>query len=148
MQNPDLRPVISTLTLRKPAEAPEIARLILQGYPAVRVFAFHGDLGAGKTTLIKAFCAVLGVGDHTSSPSFAIVNEYRAASGEPVYHFDLYRLKDAGELDAIGFTEYVDSGHYCFLEWPELAQDLLPAETLHLRIALLADGQRMVRIGW
>lgn len=140
--------MLATLTLRKPTDATECARMILQAYPAARVFAFHGELGAGKTTLVKAFCTALGVGDHTSSPSFAIVNEYRAGSGDPVYHFDLYRLKDAGELEAIGFTEYVDSGHYCFLEWPELAQDLLPAGTLHLRLVPMADGQRMVRIGW
>lgn len=139
--------MIATLTLRKPSEAPDIARLILQGYPEARVLAFHGDLGAGKTTLIKALCEVLGVGDHTSSPSFAIVNEYRAASGVPVYHFDLYRLKDPGELEAIGFTEYVDSGHYCFIEWPELAEELLPPGTLHVSLDEGRGGVRMISLG-
>ncbi|MBK7270131.1 MAG: tRNA (adenosine(37)-N6)-threonylcarbamoyltransferase complex ATPase subunit type 1 TsaE [Flavobacteriales bacterium] len=86
-----------------------------------RVFALHGDLGAGKTTLIKAFCSVLGVKDRTSSPSFAIVNEYQRDTGEALYHFDLYRLKAAEELEGIGFNEYLDSGAYCFIEWPELA---------------------------
>jgi tRNA threonylcarbamoyladenosine biosynthesis protein TsaE len=148
MDHPIFVLVLATLILRKPTEAPDIARMILQAYPASRVLAFHGELGAGKTTLIKAFCTALGVGDVTSSPSFAIVNEYRAGSDDPVYHFDLYRLKDVGELEAIGFTEYVDSGHYCFLEWPELAQDLLPADTLHIRLSPMDDGQRMVRIGW
>jgi tRNA threonylcarbamoyladenosine biosynthesis protein TsaE len=138
--------VIATLTLRKPSEAPDIARLILEGYPAHRVFALHGDLGAGKTTLIKAFCQALGVEDGTSSPSFAIVNEYRAASGDPVYHFDLYRLKDAGELDAIGFTEYVDSGHYCFIEWPELAEELLPPGTLHVTLEEGVNGVRLIEL--
>jgi tRNA threonylcarbamoyladenosine biosynthesis protein TsaE len=122
--------------------------MILQAYPAARVFAFHGELGAGKTTLIKAFCTALGVGDHTSSPSFSIVNEYRTASGEPVYHFDLYRLRSPRELLDIGFEEYVDSGHYCFIEWPEMAEGLLPADALQLRLVPMADGQRMVRIGW
>jgi len=137
--------MLTTLTLHKPSEAPEIARLILQGYPVHRVFAFHGELGAGKTTLIKAFCQALGVEDGTSSPSFAIVNEYRAASGDPVYHFDLYRLKDAGELHSIGFTEYVDSGHYCFIEWPELAEELLPPDVLHVR---MEEGLSGVRTIW
>jgi len=138
--------VISTLLLRKPSEAPDIARLILDGFPHHRVFALHGDLGAGKTTLIKAFCQALGVEDGTSSPSFAIVNEYRAASGEPVYHFDLYRLKTAGELDAIGFTEYVDSGHYCFIEWPELAEELLPPGTVHLLLEETHHSTRTIAI--
>lgn len=138
--------MISTLLLRKPAEAPEIAGLILQGYPDARVFALHGELGAGKTTLIKAFCAVLGVEDRTSSPSFALVNEYRAATGHPVYHFDLYRLKHAEELDAIGFTEYVDSGHYCFIEWPELAEELLPPGTVHVRLEKSTNGNRTITL--
>lgn len=138
--------MLSTLTLRKPSEAPDIARLILDGFPQHRVFALHGDLGAGKTTLIKAFCQALGVEDGTSSPSFAIVNEYRAASGDPVYHFDLYRLKAAGELDAIGFTEYVDSGHYCFIEWPELAEELLPPGTLHVTLEEGVNGARLIEL--
>ncbi len=138
--------MLATLTLRKPTEAPEIARLILQGYPEARVLAFHGDLGAGKTTLIKAMGQVLGVADAMSSPTFALVNEYRAANSEPVYHFDLYRLKDAAELDAIGFTEYVDSGHYCFIEWPELAEELLPLGTLHVTMEAAPNGVRTIRL--
>ncbi len=138
--------MLTTLTLPKPSGAPAIARQILDGYPQHRVFALHGELGAGKTTLIKAFCHVLDVEEGTSSPSFAIVNEYRAASGDPVYHFDLYRLKDAGELDAIGFTEYVDSGNYCFIEWPELAESLLPPGTLHVRMEEGAGGVRSIML--
>lgn len=140
----DLRHVIGTLLLREPSEAPDIARLILDGYPQYRVFALHGDLGAGKTTLIKGFCTALGVVDQTSSPSFALVNEYRTADGDPVYHFDLYRLKHASELDAIGFTEYVDSGHYCFIEWPELANELLPPDTLNVHLEERSAGERVI----
>jgi tRNA threonylcarbamoyladenosine biosynthesis protein TsaE len=138
--------VISTLTLRKASEAPDIARLILQSHAERRVFALHGDLGAGKTTLIKALCEALGVADATSSPSFAIVNEYRAASGAPVYHFDLYRLRDARELLDIGFEEYLDSGAYCFIEWPELAEELLPQDVLHLTIEAADSGLRTIRM--
>ncbi len=110
------------------------------------MFALVGELGAGKTTLIKGFCTALGVADQTSSPSFAIVNEYRGAAGEPVYHFDLYRLRDAGELEGIGFEEYVDSGAYCFIEWPELAADRLPPDAVQLLLAVAPNGVRTVRI--
>lgn len=130
--------------VRSVAEAGEGARSILSVYRDARVFAFHGELGAGKTTLIKALCAELGVAAGTSSPSFAIVNEYRTASGEPIYHFDLYRLRNAEELESIGFVEYVDSGHYCFVEWPELAEHLLPPDTVHLRIRIGDDGTRFL----
>jgi len=135
------------LVLHKPCEAIEVARHVLQASPPSRVFALHGDLGAGKTTLIKAFCEVLGVAEQTSSPSFALVNEYRAQDGTPVYHFDLYRLKDAGELEAIGFTEYVDSGAWCFIEWPELAGELLPPDVVNMRMAVDPSGARTITMG-
>ncbi len=142
----DLCPVLATITLRKPTDAEEVARLVLQSHAEQRIFAFTGHLGAGKTTLIKALCKALGVADHTSSPSFAIVNEYRTGSGDPVYHFDLYRLKAAEELEGIGFDEYLDSGHYCFIEWPELAADHLPADAVHVRIAAAANGVRTIHL--
>ena len=138
--------MLATITLRKAEEAADIARLILQSHTNARVFALHGELGAGKTTLIKGFCRALGVADHTSSPSFAIVNEYRSAGGDPVYHFDLYRIKNANELRDIGFEEYLDSGAYCFIEWPELAGDQLLPETLHLWIDVASDGIRTIRL--
>ncbi len=138
--------MLSTITLRKASEAPDIARLILQSHAERRVFALHGELGAGKTTLIKAFCEALGVAEATSSPSFAIVNEYRMADDRPVYHFDLYRLRDARELLDIGFEEYLDSGAYCFIEWPELAEELLPREVLHLTIEAADSGVRTIRM--
>lgn len=138
--------MLTTLTLRKASEAPDIARLILDGYPQLRVFAFHGDLGAGKTTLIKGFCAALGVTDRPSSPSFSIVNEYRTTEGGTVYHFDLYRLKSAEELEGIGFEEYLDSSSYCFIEWPELAVDHLPPGTIELSIDVDAKAVRTIRM--
>lgn len=135
-----------TFTLHAASDNERTAKEILTAFSYPRVFALHGELGAGKTTLIKGLCAALGVKDQASSPSFAIVNEYRAANSNPVYHFDLYRLKDASELEGIGFTEYADSGHYCFIEWPELAEELLPDDVLHLRISVQADGARLVEI--
>lgn len=139
--------MISTLLLRKPVDVPDIARLILNSYQEHRVFALKGDLGAGKTTLIKGLCEVLGVSEGTSSPSFSIVNEYRTEQGERVYHFDLYRLRAAEELEGIGFVEYVDSGAYCFIEWPELALDLLPKDAVVIELNTSANGTRTLRIG-
>ena len=138
--------MLATITLRKPTEAEEVARFILQSHAEARVFALVGDLGAGKTTLIKAFCKALGVADQTSSPSFAIVNEYRTDTGDPLYHFDLYRLKAAEELDGIGFDEYLDSGHYCFIEWPELIEGLLPEDTVRIKMEIIGDSSRKILI--
>ena len=138
--------MLATLTLRKVSEVPDIARLLLQGFPDRRVFALHGELGAGKTTLIKGLCEALGVKDHTSSPSFAIVNEYRSAEDVPVYHFDLFRLRDQRELLDIGFEEYLDSGAFCFIEWPELAGELLPLDTLHVTLEADPKGVRTLRM--
>jgi tRNA threonylcarbamoyladenosine biosynthesis protein TsaE len=99
---------------------PEIARGLIEAFPAQRVFALSGEMGAGKTTFIQALLSQLGSPDLVSSPTFALVNEYRYPEGK-VYHFDLYRLRDEAELLDIGFTEYIDSGEYCFIEWPDLA---------------------------
>jgi tRNA threonylcarbamoyladenosine biosynthesis protein TsaE len=137
--------MLATITMRKASGAEEIARLILQSHAERRVFALHGELGAGKTTLIKGFCTALGVADRTSSPSFSIVNEYRRDTNEPLYHFDLYRLRDANELDGIGFEEYVDSGAYCFIEWPELAEDRL-RDVLHIHIEAGPKEVRTIRM--
>lgn len=133
-------------SLRDERSAVQLAAQILADFPSARIFALQGDLGAGKTTLIKGFCAALGVHDQASSPTFSIVNEYRSEHGGPVYHFDLYRLKDAEELQGIGFTEYIDSGAYCFIEWPELAADLLPPGTVHLALEAAPNGVRTISI--
>ena len=117
LSSPIFAPMLATLTLRKAAQAEEIARLILQSHAERRVFALKGDLGAGKTTLTQGFCAALGVADRPSSPSFSIVNEYRTTDGGTVYHFDLYRLKNAEELDGIGFDEYLDNNEYTFVNF-------------------------------
>ena len=137
--------MLATITLRKPADAATVARMILSSYPDRRIFTFTGDLGAGKTTLIKSFCESLGVKEGTRSPSFAIVNEYDGDDGK-IYHFDLYRLKHTEELEEIGYTEYLDSGAYCFIEWPELAEELLPPEIVRLRLDIGPGQHRTIRI--
>lgn len=103
-----------------------MARNLLTSFSEERFFAFFGKMGVGKTTLIKEMCAVLGVEDVVCSPTFAIVNEYSTAFDEPVYHFDFYRLKSLAEAYDIGYEEYFYSGCYCFTEWTEKVEELLP----------------------
>jgi len=112
-----------------------------------RVFAFYGKMGAGKTTFIKAICETLGVEDVVTSPTFAIVNEYADAKGEPVYHFDFYRIKNLREAYDIGCEEYFYSGYPCFIEWPELVEELLPEDTVKVCIEVLENEERIVTIG-
>ena len=111
-----------------------------------RVFAFYGKMGAGKTTFIKAICEALGVEDVVTSPTFAIVNEYADANGEPVYHFDFYRIKNLKEAYDIGCEEYFYSGYPCFIEWPELVEKLLPEDVVTVRIEVQDDESRTVCI--
>ncbi|MCD8235847.1 MAG: tRNA (adenosine(37)-N6)-threonylcarbamoyltransferase complex ATPase subunit type 1 TsaE [Prevotellaceae bacterium] len=115
-----------------------------------RVFAFYGKMGAGKTTFIKAVCEQLGVTDMINSPTFAIANEYLDGNGEPVYHFDFYRFQKADHAAAlaevldIGYEDYVYSGNLCFMEWPELIEELLPEDVVKVFIEELEDGTRKI----
>ncbi len=110
-----------------------------------RVFAFHGKMGAGKTTFVKALCEHLGVEDVVNSPTFAIVNEYEDGEGQPIYHFDFYRLKRLSEAYDMGCEEYFYSGHLCLIEWPDIVADILPEDTVDVTIEEQADGTRCVR---
>ena len=108
-----------------------------------RLVAFHAAMGAGKTTFTTAVCRALGVSaDAVSSPTFAIINEYRTATGKPVYHFDFYRIEHPSEALDIGLYDYLDSGALCLMEWPENIEALLPEETLRVRIRVEPDGSR------
>ncbi|MBR1785136.1 MAG: tRNA (adenosine(37)-N6)-threonylcarbamoyltransferase complex ATPase subunit type 1 TsaE [Bacteroidales bacterium] len=117
---------------------PEVARNLLHTFADERFFAFFGKMGVGKTTLIKEMCAALGVEDTVCSPTFAIVNEYSGHDGAPVYHFDFYRMKTMAEAYDIGYEEYFYSGCYCFTEWTEKIEPLLPAR--HVRVELGERG--------
>lgn len=110
-----------------------------------KVFAFYGKMGAGKTTFIKAVCEELGVEDVINSPTFAIVNEYVDGEGEPIYHFDFYRIKKDQEVLDIGYEDYVFSGNVCFMEWPELIENLLPDDAVKVTIEEEEKGERVVR---
>lgn len=110
-----------------------------------RIIALYAPMGAGKTTFTTALCKRLGVvEDAVSSPTFAIVNEYRTASGEPMYHFDFYRITKLQEAVDIGFFDYIDSGDLCIMEWPENIEDILPEETLRVSIKVLPDESRVI----
>ena len=132
-------------------QLPDVARKLLDTFPDDRFFAFFGSMGVGKTTLIKEICAALGVEDVVCSPTFAIVNEYsRPVRGrdagappfqEPVYHFDFYRLKSVAEAYDLGYEEYFYSGCYCFTEWTEKVEELLPESYVRVDIAE-ANGVR------
>jgi len=110
------------------------------------VFAFYGKMGAGKTTFIKAICEALGVKDVVTSPTFALVNEYADAEGQPVYHFDFYRIKNLREAYDMGCEEYFYSGYPCFIEWPELVEELLPDDTVKVNIEVLENESRIVTL--
>ncbi len=118
------------------------ARELLKAFPEGRVFAFYGDMGAGKTTFIKAICHSLGVMDIVQSPTFSIINEYKTSTGESIFHFDFYRIKKLEEVFDIGYEDYIYSGDYCFVEWPELIESLLPDDAIRIRIS--GDPERMI----
>ena len=125
----------------------EAARQFVAATGENTVFAFYGKMGAGKTTFIKAVCEELGVEDVITSPTFAIVNEYRSdTTGELIYHFDFYRIKKIEEVYDMGYEDYFYSGALCFIEWPELIEELLPEEAVKVTIEENADGSRIVRV--
>ena len=125
------------------AQIDEAARHFVEAMGDNTVFAFYGPMGAGKTTFIKALCEELGVSDIITSPTFSIVIEYRSdLAGELIYHFDFYRIKKLDEVYDMGYEDYFYSGALCFIEWPELVEELLPGGAVKLTIEELADGQR------
>ena len=121
----------------------EAAQQFIQYIGDHRVFAFYGEMGAGKTTFIKAICEELGVEDVITSPTFAIVNEYTSSDG-PIYHFDFYRIKKLEEVYDMGFEDYFYSGALCFIEWPELIEEVLPEDAVKVQIKEEEDGSRAI----
>lgn len=118
------------------------AKKLLKHYSENRIFAFYGSMGAGKTTFIKAICGVLGAVDLVSSPTFTLVNEYRTSGGETLYHIDFYRIRKQEEVFDFGVEEYLTGESYCFMEWPELVEEILPPETVRVRITVDSGEQR------
>lgn len=128
----------------QPRDLEPAAKKLLEEFPDERIFALHGPMGAGKTTLVKAFSAVLDSIDEAASPTFALVNEYLTRDGSSLYHFDFYRIKDIGEVYDIGYEDYFFSGAYCFLEWPERIAELLPEKFVYIAISEQEDGCRVL----
>ncbi|MFU8844693.1 MAG: tRNA (adenosine(37)-N6)-threonylcarbamoyltransferase complex ATPase subunit type 1 TsaE [Bacteroidales bacterium] len=123
---------------------PAVAKKLIKSCKDSRIFAFYGDLGAGKTTLIKAICQQLGVTDTVNSPTFSLINVYQSPLGE-IFHFDLYRIKSVEELFDIGYEDYFFSGNLCFIEWPDKIEDYLPPGTVKIKIQVdPADGTRVI----
>ena len=121
-------------------ELPQAAHDFIANMGDNTVFAFYGEMGAGKTTFIKAVCDVLGVEDEVNSPTFAIVNEYRSATAELIYHFDCMRIKEIEEALDFGFEDYMECGALCFIEWPEKVEELLPGDVVKVQINVAEDG--------
>ena len=122
------------------------AHEFIQNMGDAHVFAFYGKMGAGKTTFVKAICEELGVKDVITSPTFAIINEYTSSTqgGVPIYHFDFYRIKKLEEVYDMGYEDYFYCGALCFIEWPELIEELLPDDAVRVSITEQSDGSRLV----
>jgi len=126
------------------SEIHQAARQFLAEIDNQNVFAFYGDMGAGKTTFIKAVCEELGVQEPVTSPTFAIINEYRDKKGKSIYHFDFYRIKKLEEVFDFGYEDYFYSGNLCFIEWPELVESLLPENVVRLSLRQTENGARIL----
>lgn len=124
------------------SDLPRAAKAFLAHKGPASIVAFHGSMGAGKTTFITALCRELGVSDTVVSPTFTLVNEYRDAAGNPVFHFDFYRINRLAEALDIGVFEYFDSGALCLVEWPEMIEELLPEDTLKVQILVEDEETR------
>jgi len=125
---------------------PAAAKKILAYTSGNKLIAFYGSMGAGKTTIIRAICNILGAGDIVTSPTFTMVNEYKTNNNETIYHIDFYRIKKEEEVFDFGIEEYFASGSYCFMEWPELIGGLLPPGTASIRITVGDNEQRILDI--
>ena len=125
-------------------QLPIVAKELLATFPLARVFAFYAEMGAGKTTFIKALCQELNAIDVVNSPTFAIINEYRTQQHQSIFHFDFYRLKNLREACDLGCEEYFFNGNYCFLEWAELVEPLLPKHVLKIEITVSDSKNRQI----
>lgn len=133
------------LVIKNLEELPKAAEEFISQMGDNTVFAFRGEMGAGKTTFISEVCRRLGVEDDVNSPTFAIINEYRSeTSAELIYHFDFYRIESQDEAEDIGVEDYFESGALCFIEWPERIEDLLPGDVVDVNITVSPDGTRTI----
>ena len=125
-------------------ELEQSAAELINQFPGSRVFAFYGNMGAGKTTFIQALCKVLGSNDNVTSPTFALINEYQTPTDGSIFHFDFYRIKNLEEAFDLGYEDYLYSGSYCFIEWPEKIESILPAYLVEVKIEIAEDESRII----
>lgn len=135
-----------TLHIKHLTELPVAAEAIVELSDIKKVFAFYGNMGAGKTTLIKAICKEMEVTDYATSPTFSLVNEYHTPEDESIFHFDFYRINNITELYDIGYEEYVYSGNICFIEWPTKAESLIPEDAVKVEIIVNEDDSRTINL--
>jgi len=136
---------MKTITISSLQEIDDAAGIFLKEAGEARVIAFTGEMGAGKTTFIQALCRNLGVAVEVNSPTFSLVNEYFTPRGGSIYHFDLYRIEDPGELFDMGYEEYFYSGSLCLIEWPEKASNLIPRDALRVTITVGENETRLIQ---
>lgn len=122
----------------------KLAEKLVKAFPEHRVFALYGKMGAGKTTFIQSICRVLGSKDNVISPTFALINEYNTQSGDSIFHFDYYRINDINEAFDMGYEDYFYSGNYCFIEWPEQIESLLPEKMVAVKIEVDEHENRLI----
>ena len=136
---------MTTIQIQSEADLTQAARSFIAAMKDRTIFAFYGKMGVGKTTFIKALCEEMGIVDVVNSPTFAIVNEYHnAAADKHIFHFDFYRIKKLEEVYDMGYEDYFYSGSLCFLEWPELIEEILPIDVIKVKIEEQTDGSRTV----
>lgn len=135
------------IEIKEPADLKDAARIFIDRMGNHKVFAFYGDMGVGKTTFIKVLCEELGVEETITSPTFAIINEYRRPDGDLIYHFDFYRINKLEEAFDFGYEDYFYSGNLCFIEWPGLVEPILPEDTVRVTMLELNNGTREIIIG-
>ena len=132
----------TVISCNSESDLPWIADKLINSNPDSRVFAFYGKIGAGKTTFIKVICKQLGAVDIVQSPSFVLINEYKTGKDESLFHFDFYRIRKLDEIYDIGYEDYIYSGSYCFIEWPEMMEKLLPEDVIKVNIS--GDSTRLI----
>jgi len=130
--------------IRHKIELNKVAEKLLKEFYEQRVFAFYGKMGAGKTTFIQAICRALGTSDNVTSPTFALINEYRTREMKSIFHFDFYRINKLEEAFDLGYEDYLYSGNYCLIEWPEMIESLLPEKIVQVKIEVLDDETRAI----